>query len=302
MKDGRINNAAQICSARIMYSEWGERFIIAENGCLTFTVSADRAMDIYSLRHRGTNISFLSKNGLSGYKNDFDSAFEGGFLYTCGPDTVGGRALPVHGKFHSIPAHMLEVTATESGIVIRGEVRYGRLFKENLVLYRTIKTDCGSGTLTIENELVNEGFTDAGYCLLFHTNFGYPFLDGGVKIKADAINTRPRTQYAAEGLNGCFIMEAPEAGREEQVYYHQVKTGNIRVENEKISKRVTINYDEKAMPYFIEWKSAASGDYALGIEPSTTTLDGEFNKNILKAGERKSFPLLIQIEDTGLKK
>lgn len=302
MKDGRINNAAQICSARVMYSERGEKFIIVENGCLSFTVSADRAMDIYCLRHGGTNISFLSKNGLSGYKGDFDSSFEGGFLYTCGPDTVGGRILPVHGKFHGIPAHMLEITADERGIVIRGEVRCSGLFKENLVLYRTIKADSGSGILTVENELVNEGFTDAGYCLLFHTNFGYPFLDDGVRIIANTVKTRPRTPHAATGLNECFIMPAPIDGLEEQVYYHEVKSGNICVENKKISKRVTINYAEKAMPYFIEWKSAASGDYALGIEPSTTLLDGEFSKNIIKAGERKSFPLVIQIEDTGFGK
>lgn len=302
MRDGRINNAAQICSARVMYSERGEKFIIAENGCLAFTVSADRAMDIYCLRHCGTNISFLSKNGLSGYKSDFDSAFEGGFLYTCGPDTVGARALPVHGKFHGIPAHMLEITADEQGIVIRGEVRCGRLFKENLVLYRTIRTNSGSGTLTVENELVNEGFTDAEYCLLFHTNFGYPFLDEGVKIIANTLNTRPRTPHAASGLSECFTMSAPVAGMEEQVYYHEVKNGNICVENKRISKRITISYDNKAMPYFIEWKSAASGDYALGIEPSTTLLDGEFNKNIIKAGERKSFPLVIHIEEMVSKK
>lgn len=298
MKDGRINDPAQICSARPLFTERGEKTIVAENGCLSFTVSADRAMDIYSLRHRGTNISFLSKNGFYVSRQNFDTAFEGGFLYTCGLDTVGGRELPVHGRLHNTPAHMLEITADEKKISIRGVVRFSRLFGENLALYRTIKTEAGSGVLTIENELVNEGFCDGEYCLLFHTNFGYPFLDEGVKIVADVQKTTPRTPHAASGIDGCFVVDAPKAGEEEQVFYHELKSGKVSLVNEKIAKRVDIAYDCGAMPHLIEWKSMASGDYALGIEPSTTTLDEGFERKILRVGESKSFPLTIAIKDT----
>lgn len=297
MKDGRISNPAQTCSAVTVYTERGEKLIFADNGCLSFTVLCDRGMDIYSLRHKGTNISFLSKNGLNGFNGEFESRFEGGLLYTCGLDTVGGRKPPVHGKIHNIPARITGVTADETGICISGYARQSGLFGENLVLYRTIKTDYASGLLKIENEIVNEGFTDAEYCLLFHTNFGYPFLDDGAEIIADVTSTVPRTKHAEEGLSDCFKITAPRAGEEERVYFHKVKTGNISIVNKSLAKRVQVKYNSDALPHFIEWKSMASGDYALGIEPSTTTLDGDFKTKTIKAGGRDGYPLEILIEE-----
>lgn len=297
MKDGRINNSEQLCSVQIVRTEWGERLIVAENGCLSFTVTVDRAMDIYSVRHNGTNMAFLSKNGLRSYRGEFDCAFEGGLLYTCGTDTVGGRALPIHGRLHSTPAEILEATADENGIVLRGRVRSAKLFGENIVLYRTIRSQYKSGALVIENRLVNEGFVPAEYCLLFHTNFGYPFLDDGVKISADIIETVPRNRRAEVGLSQCLDICAPRAGEEEQVYFHRVRTGNIEIVNKKAKKRATVSYDNKVMPYFIEWKSMACGDYALGIEPSTTTLDEDFRRETLGVGESVDFPLTIRFDD-----
>ena len=47
--------------------------------------------------------------------------------------------------------------------------------------------------------------------------------------------------------------------------------------NEKIKKSVSINYDKEKLPCLVEWKSMVSGDYALGIEPSTTSLVDNFS-------------------------
>ena len=63
--NAKISNPAQLCSVRQMYFSGGregnERVLLVENGRLSFTVLADRALDIYDLRYRGENISFLSK-------------------------------------------------------------------------------------------------------------------------------------------------------------------------------------------------------------------------------------------------
>lgn len=42
-------------------------------------------------------------------------------------------------------------------------------------------------------------------------------------------------------------------------------------------------------------KSMASGDYALGLEPSTTELDGRFAYRSLKRGEKRQFFLRMSI-------
>ena len=58
--NAKISNPAQLCSVRQMCFSGGregnERVLLVENGRLSFTVLADRALDIYDLRYRGENI------------------------------------------------------------------------------------------------------------------------------------------------------------------------------------------------------------------------------------------------------
>ena len=160
---GKICNAEQLCFVREMSfsggRERGERVLQAENGRLSFTVLADRALDIYDLRYRGENISFLSKNGLCGFGGGFNDVFPGGFLYTCGLDRVGG-GVPVHGKLHNIPAKILSARSDAHGVFIEGSVRQSALFGGNLVMNRRIFCEYASGELTIESDIVNEGARD----------------------------------------------------------------------------------------------------------------------------------------------
>ena len=56
---------------------------------LRFTVLPDRCCDIYGLSYRGTNLSYVSKNGLtsdkavSSAKGEFSWQWQGGALVTC---------------------------------------------------------------------------------------------------------------------------------------------------------------------------------------------------------------------------
>lgn len=298
--NGKANCAAQLCSVKRVRFEGGgadgERAILVDNGVLSFTVLESRAMDLCDFRCRGENIAFLSQNGLCGFQSSFDDVFPGGMLYTCGLDTVGGRATPVHGKLHNLPAEVERVFCDGEHICLEGSVRQSALFGENLVLRRTIRTEYGSGKVTIDNEIVNEGAKEAEYCLLFHMNLGYPFLDEGVFIDAPIRSTQPRTAWAAEHAKNCLRMGAPTEG-EEQVFFHTVQEGDIRVVNPKKGLAVRFSYDSSMLPYFIEWKSMVAGTYALGIEPSTTTLDGDFCKKALGAGGRHCYTFSIAVEN-----
>lgn len=296
-----INNPMQMCSAQKLCfyegREKGEKIIHVDNGCLSFDVLSDRCLDIFSLRHKGENISFISKNGLYGGNGNFNSRFPGGMLFTCGLDTVGGRKEPIHGKIHDIPADIKKVYADENCVEIIGEVRQSELFGENLLLKRKIYTEYGSGELLIDTVIENQGYKDAEYCLLFHMNIGYPMLDSGVKIKSPVTSTYPRTENAKRLLSKCFEITQPKDDAEEAVYFHTVEKGEIEVINEKLKKSVKFEYDEKMLPYFIEWRSLISGDYGLGIEPSTTTLDSDFKLKTLKAGEKHEYKIKIEIND-----
>lgn len=298
--NGKVSNSEQLCSVkRVQYTdgrENGERVLLAENGCLSFTVLENRALDIYDFRYKGENIAFLSKNGLCGFQGEYEGVFPGGMLYTCGLDTVGGRSAPVHGKIHNLPAKMEKIVCDEKHVEIVGSVRQSSLFGENLVMRRTISTEYGSGTLKIVSEIVNEGYQDSEYCLLFHMNFGYPFLDEGAEITAPILRTQPRTPWAEQNRTERLHISAPTE-REEQVYYHTVERGVIQISNPRKLLRATIEYDANALPYFIEWKSMISGDYALGIEPSTTTLDGDFKKKVIAFGAAHRYEITVSVEE-----
>lgn len=50
---------------------------------------------------------------------------------------------------------------------------------------RRIYSDIGSDMVTLEDTLVNLGFREEDYCLLYHVNVGYPMLDEGAEIRAE---------------------------------------------------------------------------------------------------------------------
>lgn len=288
--NGKINNFEQVCSIkRLQYVTGrakGLEILLVNNGVLSFELLVDKCLDVGALYHKGVNVGFLTAGGLNSAEKEFDANFNGGFLYTCGLDTVGGRTLPIHGRIHNIPAEVIKAEVDENGVEIVGVVKQSSLFGEKLTLKRTVKTGVNSNELEIIDEIVNDGYVNAEYCIMYHTNIGYPMLDDGVTVTAPIISTTPRTEYAKNIVNSCFIMEEPKPTNEEAVYFHTVEKGDILIKNEKLNKSVNIIYDENVLPYFIEWKSMVSGAYALGIEPSTTTLDGEFSKTLIAPGEK----------------
>ena len=50
-------------------------------------------------------------------------------------------------------------------------------------------------------------------------------------------------------------------------------------------------------PHFLAWKSMASGDYAVGLEPCTTKLDELFAYSTIKAGETIEFSVDLTVEE-----
>ena len=70
----------------------------------------------------------------------------------------------------------------------------------------------------------------------------------------------------------------------------------IALINNKLNKKATLKYSGDTLPCFIEWKSMASGDYALGLEPTTTLLDDNFEYDTIDAGEKIDFFIEISVD------
>ena len=270
--------------------------IDCDNGKVRFLINVSKACDIMQFYHEGQNVSFISKNGFSAKTEGFISRFEGGMLYTCGLDNIGAReGYPIHGSFHNIPAEIVSAVCNESGITIEAVIRDTALFGKNLVLKRKIYSKIGGESVTLTDTLINEGYKEEDYCLLYHINLGYPMLDEGARITAEVDSAIPRNEWAKENQPNMFMIERPE-NVEECCYYVKMNKPEVSLINDKIGKKFTLKYSKDTLPCFVEWRSMVSGDYALGFEPSTTELDGFFKNKNIKSQEQIKFSIEIKVE------
>ena len=279
----------------------GVRAFDLKNGRnIQMTLLADRGLDIASLSYRGINMSFASKDGIRSphlYTEDgsrgFLKQFNAGMLTTCGITYAGaagedeGRALGLHGPYSNLPAEQVyaEMTERDDDIVIGvgGLVRESCVFEENMVLRRSITLETERDAVTIHDVVENQGFRKEPVMLVYHINFGYPMLDDGAKLYSAAAQVTPRDEIAKQGMHTFDQMEAPEAERPEEVFFHEKMPGEnafVMLENEKLGLAAILHFDAKTFPLLCEWKCMRAGDYALGLEPTTS---GVANRSVARA-------------------
>ena len=266
-----------------------------KNGPLCYKVLADKCLDVGELSYKGVNISFLSKPGLQG-RNAYDThgdeairSIMGGMFFTsgiesiCAPCTIDGVEYPMHGRMRTTPGEHLSGDAfwADDGYHLRasGEMREAALFGENMVLRRTIDTVYGQKTMTVTDVFENEGFRDEPLMLLYHINLGWPFLDEHTRLYLPTRSVTARDDDARGHEAEYDRMDPPKDNEPEYVFIHDLKTdaeGNtcaIAV-NEALGLGFAIGWNVKNLPYFMEWKSTASGDYVIGLEPANSSVYG----------------------------
>ena len=295
----RVGSVQQLACIRPMtYTEGrcaGLRAYEVKNGPLEYKVLADKCLDVGELSYRGINFSFLSKPGLQG-RNHYDTrgqealrSIMGGMFFTagleniCAPCTVDGTEYPMHGRIRTTPAEHLSAGAAWEGedyvLRISGEMREGELFGENLVLRRSLETVLGQKSLTLTDEIENQGFRDEPLMLLYHINIGYPLLDEGTRLLAPTRSVTPRDQAASGHEDRWNLMDPPRDNEPEYVFIHDLAwdskgNGVVCVVNDRLKLGLKIQFTGEHLPYFMEWKSIASGDYVLGLEPANSSVYG----------------------------
>jgi len=299
----------------------GLRAYQVRNGNLTFTVEADKCLDLAELSYKGVNMSFLSKNGITSgeYTRAYaysDKSVMGGMMFTCGNDNVGPgdqkRQLPVHGSLRFTPASKRAVRCffDEEGqyhMTVSGEMEPDGLFEGHLALNRTIETVYGTGKIVITDHFENRGYTKEPLMLLYHCNFSYPFLDTCCELSINSGKTVLREQMDHPTDLPYETIEEPVDGGIEQVFFHEPYADeqgrvSVSVRNPKLGIKATIRYQKDQLPRLIQWKSMVSGDYALGIEPANCLVFGrEYEEKqgtlaFLEPGEEKTVRLELEFE------
>ncbi|MDR1705047.1 MAG: aldose 1-epimerase family protein [Clostridiales bacterium] len=267
-------------------------------GGLHVDILADMALDLGMLRYKGVNMGFISKNGYDSpaafipYEDNFVNTFPGGMMYTCGLRSVGPAGRdgtewhPLHGRFHGLQANDVCADVRDGNIIISGVMRETALFGHALELRRVITIPALGSTVVVADTLENLTAKPEEFMLLYHFNFGYPLLSEHAKlILPDGRKTAPRDDGAKAGLGSELVFERPKNGVAEQVFFHEAPETWARLENPALGVAASLRWNGDSLPILAEWKSMASGDYVLGLEPSNCYVMGraaERNNGTLK--------------------
>lgn len=285
----KVGNIDQLAGIResVLLRGRGEGTKLAEvynASGLRFSVMPDRCMDIYDLSFKGINISFLAKNGIvsplgfSPADGEFPEQWTGGMLFTCGLSNVNlhteinGEAFPTHGRIASVPASEFKTECFWDGddykLRLSGEMHETVMSGRNLSLRRTIETSLFGSYIRITDLITNNGPFEEGYMLLYHTNFGSPFISEDTECTIDCGNIRPLSEESVDSIH----MESPSDDYAAQKFIATdfSEVGRARLINRELGIAAELSFTSENLPDMVEWKHLKSHDYCLALEPTNT--------------------------------
>ena len=273
----------------------GSSIYNVRNGAgLEYRIMADNALDIGELYYKGTNIHFLTKNGhqspfaFQPFEWDFVHTFPAGMLYTCGLRSTGGANRdesgtwhPAHGRFHSIPATECSgKTIDNEKVEVSGKIRETQFNGHALEMQRTISSPVGENYITLTDKLTNCTPEEADYMILYHFNFGYPFLCPDLKMTLPkGSEIIPRDDAAKKGIGHELEFTKPVDKKPEEVFFDKIPSqdgyANVVLENPVLGIGSKLSWKTDTLPITAHWKYMRSGEYVLGIEPTNSYIMGK---------------------------
>jgi len=297
-----LGSCAQLFDVRLSTMEEGKargtRIVDVTYGELQFTILPDRCMDLYSLRYRSQGMAFLTPAGIvhpsyhSGIGMSWHRAFGGGLLATCGLQNIGVADdtpdLTIHGRIGNTPASDFGIERDEDGLgcQIHGTMTESMLFGANLTLRRVYRQRAEENVIRFTDIIENKGYERAPVSLLYHFNLGYPLISEKAKAVIPSTEIIPRNDHAATGLSYIYDILPPTPHFEEMVYSHRVSENIVGVDNPDIDVSMRIAFtSDHLLDRVMQWKMFGQGNYVMGLEPASCTLDGR--KNAIADGSQK---------------
>lgn len=278
---------------RVILDEGNARGIsmyqVTTAGGLELDILPDTGLDMGHLRYKGVNISYTAKNGYDSparfktYHGEFDRYFPGGMLFTCGLLSAGpentdidGTFHPLHGRFHGLSAGGLCGYVNGENIIVGGEIRETKQGGYNFRVKRRYTIPAFGSEVTLEDEITNLTESPQEYMMLYHMNFGWPILSESAHLELpEKRKVTPRTPYAEKGLPAQCEFSKPIDGEEEQVFFNEMENEAFaRLVNPELGITAEVSWSLDTLPILAQWKNMKSGDYVLGLEPSSCYIMG----------------------------
>lgn len=281
----------------------GVDLIQVDNGELSFSVLPTRGMGIWRGAFHGLPIGWsspvrgpvhpalvdLQDRGGLGFLTGFDEA-----IVRCGLDSTGAPGpdvvpnnmgvptqvdLTLHGRIANLPASRVDVALVDGNppeLVVTGTVYETGLFYPGFRLVSRVSTPLGSNRLKIVDQVTNLRGVPAEMELLYHCNFGPPFLEEGAKLVTAARQVAPRDARAVEGIDTYETYLGPTSGYVEQAYWYELLGDSdgatvAMLRNAAGDRGVAVRFNLGELPAFAQWKNTAaeSDGFVTGLEPAT---------------------------------
>ena len=281
----------------------GVEIVEIDNGEFRFSVLPTRGMGIWRAHYRALRIGWdspvkgpvnpqhvniLERGGL-GWVTGFDE-----MMVRCGlashgepckdviPNNMGVPTevdLTLHGKIANIPASFVQVEVCPGvppELAVIGEVYEAALFFPQYRLRTRISTRVGSNAFTIADEVTNLAAVEAELELLYHYNFGSPFLEEGSRLVVPARVVAPRAALDAAEIDQCHTYLGPTAGYVERAYWYELfaredASTAAMLRNAAGDRAIVLRFSTEELPSFTQWKNTAAQNdgYVTGLEPGT---------------------------------
>jgi hypothetical protein len=283
----------------------GVDLVQLDNGALAMAIVPTRGMGLWKGRYAGdrlgwdspvadgpvhpAHVNLMNWGGL-GWLEGFDE-----LLARCGLENNGApygvkavspdgserhTTFGLHGKIANIPASFVAVHVDDQppyAITVEGRVEETKLFGPQVRMTTRISTIPGSNRLKVRDEFENLKDSPCEMQVLYHWNFGPPYLEEGARFVAPVKVMAPRDARAEEGLDHAEVYAGPEPGFAEQVYFfelHGEPAGSrtaAMLRNRAGDKAVVLRFARDELPAFTLWKNTGGRreGYVTGLEPAT---------------------------------
>ncbi|WP_018623143.1 aldose 1-epimerase family protein [Spirosoma luteum] len=330
----KVTNAAQVGGIETAVLDngtgRGTRIAWINTGTgLRYKVVLDRAMDISDAFYNQHSLTWLSHTGITSPEPfsdrgaDWLRTFGGGLLTTCGLSHVGGPEQDaygergLHGQISNSPAELESIIQPDLltgklDMSITGRIKETKIFGPSLELKRTLSGVLGQPIIRIRDEVTNRGNTTVPHMLLYHFNFGWPFVDEGTRFV-----WRGNWQAREGGINNQIFRDgydfktcpAPlnsHSGTGEAVAFIDVAHDGmgqctVGLYNAKLGLAVSMRFQKAQLPWLTNWQHWGKGEYVTGLEPGTHPPIGQAKAReqntllFLEPGQTRTYDLELEV-------
>jgi hypothetical protein len=265
--------------------------VTLDNGALCVEILPTRGMGLWRGHFAGEYLGWRSPNRFPVHPSLVNVAANKGhgwlagfneWMCRCGLESIGppegGASL--HGRIANLSAHFVSCTVDDEGagrLSVRGIVEETALFGPKLRMESVVASDAGSSVLEVEDVILNCSDEPTAIQLLYHFNFGPPWLGAGARVHAAVSEVAPYDLHSSQHIDRWIECDAPAPGAVQQCYLLKPLpiapgTGGIMLVNAGGDRAVEIRFGLDELPCLTLWKYFAGerDGYVIGLEPGTS--------------------------------